>query len=185
MVLSWRFFQTDPSQHQPIRGPKGPSGRFRPPQHNDLLPKHKDFCFQRRSRPKQIDDETKYQSDENQHQAQRRPILYAAPTGFNLRQGQVHYRGADVREALNGLRKEEDDPYEGIQMQFINPVTGGPVGTVLDYAAQLLRPGEETRPKRETCSTFMVVMDGCGYTEVGDHRFEWEINDIVIMPNFL
>jgi hypothetical protein len=28
-------------------------------------------------------------SDENQHQAQRRPILYAAPTGFNLRQGQA------------------------------------------------------------------------------------------------
>ena len=45
-------------------------------------------------------------------------------------------------------------------MQFINPVTGGPVGAVLDYAAQHLRPGEETRPKRETCSTFMVVMDG-------------------------
>ena len=97
----------------------------------------------------------------------------------------IHYRGADVREALDGLRKEEGDPYEGIQMQFINPVTGGPVGAVLDYAAQLLRPGEETRPKRETCSTFMVVMDGRGYTEVGGHRFEWETNDIVVMPNFL
>ena len=72
----------DPSQHQPIRGHKRPSGRFRPPQHNDLLPKHKDFCFQRRSRPKQIDDETKYQSNDNQYQAQRRPILCAAPTGF-------------------------------------------------------------------------------------------------------
>jgi hypothetical protein len=47
----------------------------RPPQHNDLLPKHEYFCFQRHSRPKQIDDETKYQSDEIQHQAQRRPIL--------------------------------------------------------------------------------------------------------------
>jgi gentisate 1,2-dioxygenase len=97
----------------------------------------------------------------------------------------IHYRGADVREALDGLRKEEGDPHEGIQMQFINPVTGGPVGAVLDYAAQLLRPGEETRPKRETCSTFMVVMDGRGYTEVGGHRFEWETNDIVVMPNFL
>jgi gentisate 1,2-dioxygenase len=97
----------------------------------------------------------------------------------------IHYRGADVREALDGLRKEEGDPHEGIQMQFINPVTGGPVGAVLDYAAQLLRPGEETRPKRETCSTFMVVMDGRGYTEVGGRCFEWETNDIVVMPNFL
>src|SRR5205814_9908704 len=32
--------------------------------------------------------ETGYQSDEVQHPAQRRPIPYAVPTGFNLRQGQ-------------------------------------------------------------------------------------------------
>ena len=97
----------------------------------------------------------------------------------------VHYRGADVREALDGLRLEKGDPYEGIQMEFVNPVTGGPVGSTLQYAAQLLRPGEQTLAKRETCSTFMVVMDGRGYTEVGGRRFEWEPNDIVVMPNFL
>jgi len=97
----------------------------------------------------------------------------------------VHYRGADVREALDGLRREKGDAYEGIQLQFVNPVTGGPVGSTLDYAAQLLRPGEETLPKRETSSTFMVVMDGVGYTEVGGQRFDWQRNDIVVMPNFL
>jgi gentisate 1,2-dioxygenase len=85
----------------------------------------------------------------------------------------VHYRGADVREALDGLRREQGDLYEGIQLQFVNPVTGGP--------AQLLRPGEETLPKRETASTFMVLLDGEGYTEVGG----WQRNDIVVMPNFL
>src|SRR5262249_48416815 len=55
----------------------------------------------------------------------------------------IHYRGADVREALHGLRKEKGDACEGIQLQFVNPVTGSPIGTVLDYSAQLLRPGEE------------------------------------------
>jgi gentisate 1,2-dioxygenase len=97
----------------------------------------------------------------------------------------IHYRGADVREALEGLRREKGDPYEGIQLQFVNPATGGPVGSTLDYAAQLLRPGEATLPKRETCATFMVVMDGEGYTEVGGQRLAWERNDIVVMPNFL
>jgi gentisate 1,2-dioxygenase len=97
----------------------------------------------------------------------------------------IHYRGADVREALDGLRNERGDLHEGIQLQFINPATGGPVGTILDYSAQLLRPGEETRFKRETCNTFMVVMDGQGYTEVGGRRFDWEVNDIGVMPNFL
>jgi gentisate 1,2-dioxygenase len=97
----------------------------------------------------------------------------------------IHYRGADVREALDGLRKEAGDPYEAIQLEFVNPVTGEPVFATLNYAAQLIRPGEETMPKRETCSTFMVVMDGQGYTEVGGRRFDWEPNDIVVMPNFL
>lgn len=97
----------------------------------------------------------------------------------------IHYRGADVCEALHGLRQEEGDAYEGIQMEFVNPANGGPVGMTLKYAAQLLRPGEETRPKRETCNTFMVVMEGEGYTEVGGQRFEWTPNDIVVIPNFL
>jgi gentisate 1,2-dioxygenase len=97
----------------------------------------------------------------------------------------IHYRGADVRESLHGLRQEEGDPYEGIQMQFVNPANGKPVGMVMDYAAQLLRPGEETRAKRETSNTFVVVMDGQGYTDVGGQRFEWGPNDIVVMPNFL
>src|SRR5213075_106533 len=37
-----------------------------------------------------------------------------------------HYRGADVREMLHGLRKEKGDPHEGIKVEFVNPVTGEP-----------------------------------------------------------
>ena len=71
-----------------------------------------------------------------------------------------HYRGADLRAALDKLRKEQGDAYEGIQMQLVNPVTGKPVYPTLDYKVQLLRPGEELKFKRETCSTFIVVMAG-------------------------
>jgi gentisate 1,2-dioxygenase len=97
----------------------------------------------------------------------------------------IHYRGADVREALHGLRQEKGDAYEGIHLEFVNPANGGPVGCTLQYAAQLLRPGEATLPKRETSNTFMVVMDGEGFTEVGGKHFAWTQNDIVVMPNFL
>ena len=97
----------------------------------------------------------------------------------------VHYRGADVREALDRLRNEKGDPYEGIVMDFVNPVTGYPVFTTLNYAAQLLRPGEQTLAKRETCNSFVLVLEGQGYTEVGGQRLEWEENDIVVIPNFL
>jgi gentisate 1,2-dioxygenase len=59
------------------------------------------------------------------------------------------------------------------------------VFATLDYCAQLLRPGEELLLKRETCSTFIVVMEGQGFTEIGGKRFDWEKNDIMAVPNFL
>ena len=95
-----------------------------------------------------------------------------------------HYRGADLRAALDKLRKEEGDAYEGIQMQLVNPTTGKPVYPTLDYKVQLIRPGEELKFKRETCSTFIVVMAGSGYSEIAGKRFDWSENDIMIVPNF-
>ena len=97
----------------------------------------------------------------------------------------VHYRGTEIRAALERLRKEAGDPHEGIQMQLVNPVTGKPVFPTLNYQAQLLRPGEETLPKRETCGTFMVVIDGKGKSEIGGQTFDWEPNDIMVVPNFI
>src|SRR5579885_797433 len=97
----------------------------------------------------------------------------------------LHYRGADIRAALDGLRNEAGDPYEGIHMRVVNPVTGGPVFPTLDYSAQLLRPGEATRFKRETASLFYCVIAGRGATEVGGRRFDWEENDVFVLPNFL
>jgi gentisate 1,2-dioxygenase len=97
----------------------------------------------------------------------------------------IHFRGSRIREGLEALRKEKGDPHEGIQMQFVNPVTGHPVFPTLNYQAQLLRPGEATLPKRETSSTFIVVMDGKGKSEIGGETFDWEPNDILVVPNFI
>src|SRR6516165_35567 len=97
----------------------------------------------------------------------------------------IHFRGTRIREALEALRKEKGDPHEGIQMQFVNPVTGRPVFPTLNYQAQLLRPGEATLPKRETSSTFIVVIDGKGKSEIGGQTFDWEPNDIMVVPNFV
>jgi gentisate 1,2-dioxygenase len=97
----------------------------------------------------------------------------------------IHYRGTQVRETLESLQKEKGDPHEGIQFAFVNPVSGKPVFSTMHYQAQLLRPGEETLPKRETCGTFIVVIDGKGRSEIGGQTFDWEPNDIMVVPNFL
>ena len=97
----------------------------------------------------------------------------------------IHFRGSDIRATLDALRKEAGDPYEAINVKFVNPVTGAPLFPTLEYSAQLLRPGEETRFKRETASTLYVVLEGEGATEIGGTRFDWATNDIFVVPNFL
>ena len=115
-----------------------------------------------------------------------KPLFTSNQRGWgNVATPMFHYKGVDVMEALHKLRKEKGDPFEGIKMQFVNPLTGGPVFPSLDYCAQLLRPGEELLMKRETASTFLVVMEGQGFTEIGKQRFDWEKNDIMALPNFL
>jgi gentisate 1,2-dioxygenase len=96
-----------------------------------------------------------------------------------------HYRGAEVRTAFERLRNETGDPYEGISLRFVNPASGAPVFPTLDYSAQMLRPGEETRWKRETSNIFYIVLEGEGATEVAGKRFDWAKNDIIVVPNFL
>ena len=83
------------------------------------------------------------------------------------------------------LAREAGDPYEGITLHFVNPVNGQPLFPTLDYSAQLLRPGEETRLKRETANTMYIVLEGSGATEIAGRRFDWERNDIFVVPNFL
>ncbi len=95
-----------------------------------------------------------------------------------------HYRGDAIRAALDALRGEAGDPYEAIQVRFVNPATGASVFPTLDYAAQLLRPGEATRPKRETANQFYIVLAGEGSTEIGGERFDWRENDLFVVPNF-
>ena len=95
------------------------------------------------------------------------------------------YRGADVRASLAALRGEKGDPHEGVTLEFVDPTNGEPVFPTLTYGAQLLRAGEETALKRETSSTVYVAMEGRGKTEVAGKTFDWEENDIFVIPNFL
>ena len=113
------------------------------------------------------------------------PKFVESTRGFGERTSpMLIYRGADVREALAGLRGEAGDAYEGVILEFVNPVTGAAPFPTLGYSAQSLRPGERTRWKRETASTMYVALHGRGVTEVGSQRFEWRENDIFVVPNF-
>ena len=97
----------------------------------------------------------------------------------------MHYKGMDIKTALEELAKEDGNPYEAIQIKFTNPTDGSSVFTTLGYSAQLLRPGESTLPCRQTSSTLYCCMLGHGYTEIAGTKYEWNKNDIFLAPNYL
>src|SRR3546814_2288464 len=62
------------------------------------------------------------------------------------------YGGADIRGALTDMAGHDGDPYEGVQIELVNPMTAGPVFPTLSYRAQLLRSGQTTAPFRHAAS---------------------------------
>lgn len=96
----------------------------------------------------------------------------------------LSYRWEVVRDTLQRLRKEEGSPYDGIIVEFTNPVNGGSVGPTMSICAQLLRPGEKTLSHRENINTIFIGAEGKGYTKVGDKRIDWSKWDIFAVPSW-
>ena len=92
------------------------------------------------------------------------------------------YRGALMREQLDRLRDYDGSPYDGIIMEFCDPVTGRSVMPTLSYTAQLLRPGETTLAHRHTANAIYCVIEGDGTTVVDGTALEWSRNDAFCVP---
>lgn len=115
-----------------------------------------------------------------------RPRLAPAARGISRNTTpHIHFRGRDIFDSLNALRREPGDPYEGVALDLVNPMNGSSLFPTIGFGAQMIRAGEETLYKRETASTVFVVMQGNGQTELADRTFNWQENDIFVVPNFL
>lgn len=94
------------------------------------------------------------------------------------------YEWKEVEKKLNALRDSIGNPYDGISLEYINPITGGHALSTLGLWAQLFRPGEETKSHRHTYSHFYYVIKGSGTTKVGDTELNWEEKDMFFIPNW-
>ena len=92
------------------------------------------------------------------------------------------YRWADTEHALNALKGRPGDPFDGIPLRFVHPITGGPTLPTLSCEMELLRPGEQTQSHRHTSSAVYHVFKGTGFTMIGDTRYEWEAGDTFVVP---
>ena len=90
-----------------------------------------------------------------------------------------------AREALETMRRTEEwDECHGLKMQYINPVTGGPVLPTIGAFLQLLPKGFAGASYRSTDGTIFCVVEGSGHTQVGDTRFDWGPHDVFVVPSW-
>ena len=96
-----------------------------------------------------------------------------------------HFPMSETRAALQRLAAAAPGgAEEGIILEYTNRITGGPVMPTIACCMQLLRPGEHTRACRRVCCANYHVIEGVGYSMVGDRRLDWEDKDVFTVPTW-
>ncbi|MDR6856888.1 cupin domain-containing protein [Variovorax guangxiensis] len=95
------------------------------------------------------------------------------------------YEWAPTYESLLRYAKVTDgSPFDGILMNYVNPLNGGPVMPTMGASMQLLRPGEHTQAHRHTGSFLYQVAKGSGFSVINGKRLDWYERDIFCVPSW-
>ncbi len=92
------------------------------------------------------------------------------------------YRWDMMRELLERHKDWDGDPYEALMVEYIDPTSGGPVFKTITFFAQMLRPGERTRPIRQTGNLLVAPFEGRGHSIIDGQRFDWKEFDTLAVP---
>jgi gentisate 1,2-dioxygenase len=94
------------------------------------------------------------------------------------------YRWEPLRALLESHKDWDGDPYDALTVEYVDPVNGGPLFKTMTFFAQMLRPGERTRPLKQTASLLVTPFEGggLGHTVVGGQRFDWQSFDTLAVP---
>lgn len=71
-----------------------------------------------------------------------------------------------------------------VEMDYINPETGGDVLPTMGFTAMMLRPGETLRSVLTSDSSVFHVIGGQGHSVVDGVRFDWTAKDTFTAPVF-
>ena len=92
------------------------------------------------------------------------------------------YRWEMMQDLLERHKDWDGDPYEALMVEYVDPSNGKPVFKTITFFAQMLRPGEKTRPLRQTASLLVAPFQGKGHSIVDGKRFDWNRFDTLAVP---
>ena len=92
------------------------------------------------------------------------------------------YRYGVMRELLEKHRDFAENPHEGLLVEYVDPLTGGPVYKTMTFFMQMVRNGETTLPLKQSASLLVAPFEGRGHALIDGARFELEAFDTVAIP---
>lgn len=96
-----------------------------------------------------------------------------------------HYKGAESIAVLREMPVDAADPFDGVTLDYVNPIDGGPTMPTVQCRLHRLLPGRRLRRHRHTWTTIFHVVEGHGETIVGDRTLSWAPHDTFSMPAWL
>jgi gentisate 1,2-dioxygenase len=99
-----------------------------------------------------------------------------------LRGVPFRYAWQDTYKALKVMGTNDQDPYDGTLLRYINPATGGYTYPTMSCEIQLLKPNQITEMHRHTSTAIYHVFAGRGRTAVGESHLEWKKGDSFVIP---
>jgi gentisate 1,2-dioxygenase len=97
----------------------------------------------------------------------------------------LNYKFEPTYAALRRMAGEaEGSPYDGITVEYVNPLTGGPAMATIASFASLLEAGQHTKAHRHTGGTVYHVIRGTGRSVIGGKIFEWDEKDTFVVPSW-
>jgi len=85
---------------------------------------------------------------------------------------------------LEAIKVNSINPYDGIIMQYSNPLTGGHVMQTMSASMQLLPAGFRGKAHKHTGSFVYQCAKGKGYSIINGKRFDWKERDIFCVPSW-
>jgi gentisate 1,2-dioxygenase len=85
---------------------------------------------------------------------------------------------------LETQKLNEVNAFDGIFMQYSNPLTGGHVMQTMGAAMQLLPAGFKGKAHKHTGSFVYQCAKGKGYSIINGKRFDWKERDIFCVPSW-
>lgn len=96
----------------------------------------------------------------------------------------LKYAWTEAREALMSLGPTAESPFDGLMLEYVNPVTGGPALPTMASFLQRLKPGQRTQVHRHSASAVYLAVEGYGRTTIEDKAYDWGPGDVVALPTW-